>query len=331
MNKINLAIVGATGLVGRTFIKVLQEYKFNKHIKKIYLFASKKSVGKTIRVFNKKIQIEELTENNITNKKIDYAFFAVGEKISHEYAQVFTKQNCVVIDNSSAFRMDKNVPLVVPEVNFDCIKDFSSKIIANPNCSTIQCMLPLKVLNKNYGIKKINFATYQAVSGSGNNGIESLKQHNKNKFYPYIINKNCLPHIGSFLPSGYTTEEMKMINETKKILKLSKNVQISSTCVRVPIQNCHSVEIDVELKQNFDVEMVRTQLSSFENIIVLDDVFNLIYPLASIAKNSDKVFVGRIRKDLFNPKILHMFCVADNLRKGASSNGVQILQKLLEN
>jgi len=329
MKKYNIAIVGATGLVGSTFIKVLGEK--NLPINNIYLFASKKSAGKRLKVLGKEFKVILLSERNIKNKKIDFALFSAGGGVSREFAPIFKKYGCVVIDNSSAWRMDSSVPLVVPQVNKEDIFKHNG-IIANPNCSTIQCMAPLKVLDGLYKIKSINYTTFQAVSGSGIKGIDDLEKTTKGlrpDFYPYPIYNNVLPHIGSFKENGYTEEEIKMINETIKILHL-ENVQISATCCRVPILNSHSVEIDVEFEKNVDLENLIKSLKNFESIVVADDVEKNIYPLPTMATGTDNIYVGRIRKDLFKDNTLHFFTVADNIRKGAASNAIEIMEELIK-
>ena len=327
--KINLAIVGATGLVGSTFLKVLEEKSYIQ-IENLYLFASQKSAGKTTIFRNKKYVVEELTKDNIKNKKIDYALFSAGGEISKKFAPIFAKNNTIVIDNSSYFRMDKNVPLIVPQVNAE--KIFSHKnIIANPNCSTIECMAPLKALDNIFDLKEIVFSTYQAVSGSGMKGLQDLKENKQgkqSKFYPYDIYENCLPHIDKFLDNGFTKEEMKMVNETQKIL--CKKIKISATCVRVPISYCHSVSIYAKFKKEIDVNLARKALKDFNGIVLLDDTQNNIYPMPVIAKNTDSVYVGRVRKDLFCKKAISMFVCADNIRKGAASNAIEILEEILK-
>lgn len=328
--KYNLAIVGATGKVGRTFFEVLQESFVLKKINKIFLFASEKSAGQKIDFCGRKIEVELLCEKNIKNKKVDFAFFSAGEGVSKKFAKFFTDHGCVVIDNSSAFRMDENVPLVVPEINFN---NLNSKLIANPNCSTIQAVLPLYYLQKNFGLKKVNYVTFQAVSGSGQKGIEDLeraKNGEKTNFYPYPIYNNCLPHIGSFLKNGFTSEEMKMINETRKILN-QKNLKISATCVRVPVKNCHAVCVSVLLNKTFKINDIKNLFKTSVGIKLVDDVEKNVYPINMLADGKNEVLVGRIRQDIDNKKLLHFYCVADNLRKGAALNGVQILEKILKN
>lgn len=330
MRKLNIAVVGATGVVGNMFLKILKERKI--HIKNLYLYASEKSENKLIKFKNKEYSVIKLCKENILNKQLDYALFSAGEKISKEYAKYFVEIGATVIDNSSAFRMDKDIPLIVPEVNGN-ILTANNKLIANPNCSTIQCMAPLFVLNKLFKLKRVDFTTYQAVSGSGLKGINDLINTSNNKkpsFYPYPIYNNCLPHIGDFAKNNYTKEEIKMINETQKILNLP-NIEASATCVRVPIKNSHSVEIDAEFKKPIDEQIVYDAFKNFNSIVLTDDVDNNIYPYATLATNKDEIFVGRIRLDMFNNKKLHLFCVADNLRKGAATNAVQILEYLENN
>ncbi len=327
---INLAIVGATGLVGSTFLKVLEEKSYIK-IKNLYLFASPKSEGKKIKFRGKTLTVQSLSIENIANKKIDFALFSAGSEISKKYAKIFAENGATVIDNSSAFRMEKSVPLVVPQVNPEALLT-RQKIIANPNCSTIACMAPLKALDNIFSLKEIVFSTYQAVSGSGMKGLNDLKQNmlgRKSLFYPYDIYENCLPHIDSFMENGFTKEEMKMINETQKIL--GKKIKISATCVRVPISFCHSVSIHAKFKHEFNTKKAREILSNFDGIKLLDDPQNNIYPMPIIAKNKDDVFVGRIRKDLFSKNAMSMFVVADNVRKGAASNAIEIMETMIKN
>lgn len=329
MKQYNIAVVGATGLVGSTFLKVLAEKNFP--IRTLYLFASKKSEGKKIVFQNKSYEVIALEETNIKNKKIDYALFSAGGSVSKEYAPIFSKLGAVVIDNSSAWRMDKTVPLVVPQVNLEDAF-LNNGIIANPNCSTIECMAPLKALDEEYKLKKVDYTTFQAVSGSGVKGLYDLELTTKGEdptFYPHPIYNNCLPHIGAFLESGFTEEEMKMVNETKKILRLP-HLEVSATCVRVPTQYSHSVVIVAEFEKEVEREKTLSLLQNYESIVVLDDVKNNVYPLATIATGTDKVYVGRVRVDLFNKHKLHMFVVADNIRKGAASNAIEILEELIK-
>lgn len=322
---VTCAIIGATGLVGSTFLKVLEEKKLN--IDKYYLFASKKSKGKKVIFMDKEYTIEELTHDT-PKEGFTYALFSAGAKVSLEYAKEFAKYGTYVIDNSSAFRMDKDVPLIVPEVNFDDIK--SHLVISNPNCSTIQEVILLNALKK-YGLKRVVISTYQAVSGAGIKGIRDLKMTSvglENTKFPHKIYNNCIPHINDFLDNGYTKEEMKMINETRKILKLDK-LNITATCVRVPVTNCHSESINIELKKEFNIQELVQHLNKQEGITVLDNNKLNIYPINAFADNKDEVFIGRIRKDLSVKHGLNVWVVADNIRKGAATNAVQILEKLL--
>ena len=328
MEKANLAIVGATGMVGRTFLKVLEEKKFP--INNIYLFASKKSAGKSVKFLGRDIIVEELNHDSF-KRDIDIALFSAGGEISKEYAPIARENGVVVVDNSSAWRMDKDIPLVVPEVNPEDIK-WNNGIIANPNCSTIQAVVPLKVLHDAYKIKRIVYSTYQAVSGSGVGGIDDLDNTIKgleNKKYPYKIAYNCLPHIDSFMDNGYTKEEIKMIEETKKILN-DDTLRITATTVRVPVKYGHSISINVEFEKDFDVEDVFKLLENSEGIILQDDVKNNIYPMAINCEGKDEVFVGRVRRDFSVESGLNLWVVADNIRKGAATNAVQIAEILVK-
>ena len=322
MKKYDVAIVGVTGLVGQTFLKVLQEYNFP--ISKLVLYASKKSAGKMIEYDGNFYNVRELNVDNI--EKVDFVFMSAGEKVSLKYAPLFEEQGAIVIDNSSAWRMNDDCALIVPEVNMDSLIG-KRNIIANPNCSTIQCMLPLYALSKKYEIIEVRYVTYQAVSGSGIKGINDLKNGLNKKsmeFYPCNISENCLPQIGEISNNNYTKEEMKMVNETKKILN-NKEIKISATCVRVPIEKCHSILVQVKINKDFNIEDIYRIFIGGEGII-LNDI-----PLAENARNTDKVIVGRIRKDLIDNKSLYFYCVADNIRKGAASNAVQIALKILRN
>lgn len=322
----NVAIVGATGNVGRKFLEILEERNFP--VKELYLFASKRSEGKTLKFKGEDVLVEELCEANIENKKIDFALFSAGGSVSLEFAPIFAKHGAVVIDNSSAWRMDKEVPLVVPEVNPEDVK-WHKGIIANPNCSTIQAMVALKPLYDKYGIKRIVYSTYQAVSGAGIQGILDLQEGTTKKF-PYPILGNVIPHIDVFLDNGYTKEEIKMIEETKKILH-DDNLRITATTVRVPVLNAHSESINVELNSEFELENVIDLFNSSKGIIVHDDVENLKYPTPLELSGKDEVFVGRIRRDFSLDNGLNLWVVADNIRKGAALNAVQIAEVLIKN
>lgn len=325
-NKI-IAIVGATGLVGQTVLQVLEEKNLTDF--KYELLASKRSQGKKIRFMNKEYEVEELTKNTF-DKKIDYAIFVAGSEISKEYARLAVQKGTIVIDNSSYFRMDEDVPLVVPEVNPEDIKKHRG-IIANPNCSTIQAVVALKPLDDKYKIKRIVYSTYQAVSGAGSKGIKDLEntlKGLKNEKFPYPIANNCIPQIDSFTENGYTKEEMKMINETRKILN-NPQMKITATTVRVPILNSHSESINVEFEKDFEIEELKTLLSNSPSIVLQDDISKEVYPLAVTTTGKDEVYVGRIRRDDSVESGINMWVVADNIRKGAASNAVQILELLI--
>ena len=326
--KYKLAIVGATGLVGRTALKILEEKNLPNFEYK--LFCSKKSSGSVLKFFGKDYTTYELTKNSF-DEGFDFAIFSAGGDTSKKFVPIATSKGCIVIDNSSAFRMDKNVPLVVPEVNSECIK-LNKGIIANPNCSTIQAVVALKPLDNKYKINRIVYSTYQAVSGAGKNGLEDLVNRSSGKDlkkFPHPIYNNCLPHIDIFLDDGYTKEEHKMINETRKILGRT-DIKITATTVRVPVENCHGESINIEFEHDFDLEEVRHILNNSKGVTLLDDPRNNIYPLATIANGKDAVYVGRIRRDFSNPNTLNLWCVADNIRKGAASNAIQIIEELIK-
>lgn len=316
-------------MVGRTFLKVLEERDFP--FDNLYPLASSKSAGTTVKCKGKEYTVEELTENSF-DKDIDIALFSAGGDISKKFAPIAASKGVIVVDNSSAWRMDSNVPLVVPEVNPNDIKCHQG-IIANPNCSTIQAVVALKPLHDKYKIKRIVYSTYQAVSGSGVKGVndlkEGLKGNNITKAYPHPIANNCLPHIDVFFENGYTKEEMKMIDETKKILG-DDTLKITATTVRVPLFDCHSESINVEFEKPYEVEEVKKLLANSPGILLEDDPSNNIYPLATKAKDTDLVYVGRIRRDFSIDNGLNFWVVADNIRKGAATNTVQIAEKLLE-
>ena len=325
---IKCAIVGATGLVGQTFLKVLEEKKMK--IDEYELFASSKSSGKKIKFMGKDYTVQELTEESFEKEKFDYALFSAGGSVSKKYIPFAVESGCVVIDNSSFYRMDDDVPLVVPEVNEqDMYKN--NGIIANPNCSTIQAMLPLKALSDKYTISRIVYSTYQAVSGAGNGGISDLvntRNGSGPSKFPYNIKDNCIPHIDIFLENNYTREEMKMIEETRKILH-QPNLHITATCVRVPVLNCHSESINIEFEDEFDIQDIYQTLYNYPGIIVVDKIQDNRYPINELANGIDEVLVGRIRRDYSVKNGINLWVVADNVRKGAASNAVQILEKLL--
>lgn len=318
-----VAIVGASGMVGQSFIKVLEEYALP--IEKIVFFASKRSAGKSIEFNHKNYVIEELTEDCF-KQGFDYALFSAGGSVSEHYAPFAAKSGCIVVDNSSFWRMHKDVPLIVPEVNMDAYHK-GDLIIANPNCSTIQSVLPLHAL-KPLGIKRVVYATYQAVSGSGYKGVLDLERNlNKEEstFYPKQILHNVIPQIDVFLENGNTKEEEKMIQETRKILNLP-DLRVSATCVRVPVFNGHSVAINVEFEKEFSLEEVYDYLDKQEGLKLWKDD----YPTALDVSGQDVIHVGRVRRDESVPHGLNLWCVGDNIRKGAASNAVQIVKKLME-
>lgn len=323
MKDCKLAIVGVTGVVGRTALEVLKE--FDLPIREYVFFASKRSAGTKINFNGKDYIVQELTDHSF-DSGFDYAIFSAGGDTAKHFAPIANQKGCIVIDNSSAFRMDENVPLVVPEVNpEDAFQNHG--IIANPNCSTIQAVVPLKIMNDLYPIKRIVYSTYQAVSGAGKTAIDDLKNNTTNKF-PYPIQNNCLPHIDVFLENGYTKEEMKMINETRKILHRPE-LKITATTVRVPVLNSHSESINVEFEQDFDLEKIVQHLQHTKGIVLQDDTKNNVYPIATKATGHNEVFVGRIRRDESIPYGLNFWCVADNIRKGAATNAIQILELLI--
>lgn len=327
--KPNLALVGATGVVGSTFLKVLEDLDFP--FENLYLMASFKSAGKIISFKGKDYVVEELTEASF-NKDIDIALFSAGGSVSKKFAPVAASKGVVVVDNSSQWRMDKDVPLVVPEVNPRDIRKHQG-IIANPNCSTIQAMVVLKPLRDAFGLKRVIYSTYQAVSGSGVKGISDLKNGMKGNdttlAYPHPIAGNCIPHIDVFSENGYTKEEMKMINETHKILG-DETIKVTATTVRVPVFDSHSESINIEFEKPFELEEVVRVLENAPGLIVQDDPENNVYPLARSAAGKDEVYVGRIRRDFSVENGINLWCVSDNIRKGAATNTVQIAQELLK-
>ncbi len=325
----NIAVVGATGLVGRTILKVIEER--NIPFNKLYLYASSRSAGKKIDFKGKQYEIIELKDENI-KEDIDFALFSAGGSTSLEFAPKFAAKGAKVIDNSSAWRMNDEVPLIVPEANISAADNMIKGIIANPNCSTIQVIPVLKVLEDNFGLKRVIYSTYQSVSGAGIKGLDDLENNLKGESstnFPSQIAFNLIPHIDTFLENGYTKEEMKMINETRKILN-RPDLKVSATCVRVPVRYSHSVSVNVELNSKFEVEKVKELLSNSNGIILLDDVKNNVYPMPLITEGKDEVFVGRIRRDETVDNGLNLWVVADNIRKGAATNAVQILELLLD-
>lgn len=326
--KYNVAVVGATGMVGRKMLEVLAERKLP--IAELYLFASERSAGKQVEFMGKTYTVIELTEENVRSRKTDIALFSAGAGTSKTFAPIFAECGATVIDNSSQWRTDPDIPLVVPEVNPHDI-EWNRGIIANPNCSTIQAVVALAPLHRRYGIKRIVYSTYQAVSGAGLAGYNDLKDGIAGvppKKFPRPIFGNCLPHIDVFLPSGYTKEEQKMIFETRKILG-DQSIRITATTVRVPVYYGHSESINVEFNSPVTLQGVKDTLAAAEGVILMDDPERGIYPTALDAENRDEVFVGRLRIDESVESGINMWVVADNIRKGAATNAVQIAEKLI--
>ena len=328
MKKFNVAIVGATGMVGNKFLEVLTERQLP--VENYYLFASKKSAGKIIDFMGKGHTVIELNEENIKKHPVDFALFSAGGSTSGTFAPVFAENGAIVIDNSSCWRMDETVPLVVPEVNPQDV-EWNHGIIANPNCSTIQAMLPLKALHDKYGVKRVVFSTYQAVSGAGVQGYNDLKSGIEG-IAPQKFNKpiafNCLPQIDVFEEDGYTKEEHKMINETRKIMNLP-DLKVTATTVRVPVFHGHSESVNIEFEKPCTLEGIKEALAAFPGIIVQDDIKNCEYPMAITAEGHDEVFVGRIRLDKSVDSGCNLWVVADNIRKGAATNAVEIMELLM--
>lgn len=331
--QLNIAVAGATGAVGRQMITCLEERNFP--VKSIEFLASHKSAGRKLKFRDQEITVKELKEDSF--KGIDIAIFSAGGGTSEKFAPCAAKDGCIVVDNSSAWRMDRQVPLVIPEVNPDAIKDYTNKgIIANPNCSTIQMLVALYPIYKKCGIKRIVVSTYQAVSGSGLKAIEELVdqtrallnfQECKKRVYPHQIAFNCLPQIDVFLENGYTKEEMKMVLETRKIFK-NDTIGVTATTVRVPVFYSHSESVNIETKKHISVDEVKALLSNAPGVKVLDDPQKSLYPLAVDAAGTDLTYVGRIRADESIPNGINLWIVADNIRKGAATNAVQIAEIL---
>lgn len=325
---INVAVVGATGLVGRTMLKVLEQRNFP--VNKLVLFASGKSAGKSMKFKGKSYTVQELTEASAKSSNTDIALFSAGSEVSERFAPVFAQNGCVVIDNSSRWRMDENVPLVVPEVNAQAALAHKG-IIANPNCSTIQAVVALKPLHDAFKIKRIVYTTYQAVSGAGKQGLLDLADGEKGaapKKFPHAIAHNIIPHIDIFDSDGYTKEELKMINETRKILG-DDNLRITATTARVPVFYGHSESINIEFFDRVTREEALKVLRGAKGVVVCDDPQNALYPMPIAAEGRDEVFVGRVRLDRSVENGLNIWVVADNIRKGAATNAVQIAELLL--
>ena len=331
----SIAIVGATGIVGESFLDILASRNFP--LREIYALASDRSAGKTVRFGTKVLEIIDITSFDFS--KVDIAFFSAGSEISAMYAKEAAKSGTVVIDNTSYFRYDDDIPLIVPEVNPDAIANYSkTNIIANPNCSTIQMLVALKPIHDLFNIQKIIVSTYQAVSGSGKNGINELleqthsymnQQEIKVNVYPKQIAFNVIPFVDSFNDNGYTKEEMKMVWETQKIL--DKNIDVNATAVRVPVITGHSESITIEVKKPVNVSVLKDKYNNLEYIKLIDDPKCDDYPTAVIdGSGTDHVYIGRIRKDLESDKILNIWVVADNVRKGAALNSIQIAELLIK-
>lgn len=321
-----LAVVGATGLVGTKMLETLdrKEIPFNE----LVLFSSARSAGQKIEFKGKTYTVQELTDE-AASEHFDYVLMSAGGGTSEHFAPLFEQSGAIVIDNSSQWRMTEDVDLVVPEVNEP---HFTRGIIANPNCSTIQSVVPLKVLQDAFGLSRVAYTTYQAVSGSGVKGKRDLSEGANGKApeaYPHPIYNNVLPHIDVFLENGYTKEEQKMIDETRKILN-DKDLKVTATCVRVPVQDSHSVEMDVTLNQDTTVEAIQELFDKDDRVVLVDNPAKNEYPLAIHSTGKDDVFVGRIRRDDTLDNTFHVWCTSDNLLKGAALNAVQVLEQVLK-
>ncbi|TXE89033.1 aspartate-semialdehyde dehydrogenase [Campylobacter volucris] len=333
-----IAIIGATGAVGEELLNVLDELNFP--VENILPLASAKSVGSSVEFRGKTYKVQELTETVFQENPVDIAFFSAGGSISEQYAKYAVECGAVVIDNTSHFRMNEDVPLVVPECNSEDIKDWEKTgIIANPNCSTIQMVHILKPLDDVFNLKRVDVSTYQAASGAGKEGMEELVQGLQSFFafkldefeaktFPYTLALNLIPQIDQFCENGYTKEELKMINETQKILH--KKIEISATCVRVPVLRSHSESITIHFEKDVDLTKVREILSKAPSVVMVDDIENKKYPMPLFASDTNETYVGRIRQDINHKNIIHLWCVADQIRVGAATNAVRIAQKWLE-
>jgi aspartate-semialdehyde dehydrogenase len=323
-----IAVVGATGLVGTKMISVLEERNFP--VTELIPVASEKSVGKEVLFKGKKFKVVGM--QTAIDMKPSIALFSAGGSTSLEWAPKFAEAGITVIDNSSAWRMDPTKKLVVPEINSIAITKFD-KIIANPNCSTIQMVVALNPLHKKYKVNRIVVSTYQSVTGTGVKAVDQMMNERKGikgeMAYPYPIDLNVIPHIDVFTENGYTKEEMKMVNETKKIMG-DENIRVTATTVRIPVMGGHSESVNVEFEREFDMDEVRSILQNEPGVVLVDDVGKLKYPMPMDAHNKDEVFVGRLRRDETQPKTLNMWIVSDNLRKGAATNAIQIAEYLVE-
>ena len=324
-----IAIVGVTGLVGTEMIQVLEESKIN--VSELIPVASAKSVGKTIQFKGKSYSVVSMEQ--AISMKPEIAIFSAGGSVSKEWAPRFAEVGTTVIDNSSAWRMDDTKQLVVPEVNA-AILTKNDKIIANPNCSTIQMVVALAPLHTKYKIKRLVISTYQSITGTGVKAVQQMENERRgiegDMAYFHRIDMNCFPHGGDFLPDGYTTEEEKLVKETRKILN-DQSIQVTATVVRVPVVGGHSEAVNIEFENEYELDDVKRLLAEAPGLIVLDDPKNNVYPMPLQAHKRNEVFVGRIRRDFSNPKSLNIWVVADNLRKGAATNAVQIAEYLVDN
>jgi len=320
-----LAVVGATGMVGTVMLDVLKERKFQ--YDELLLVASKKSVGKLIDYCGEKYSLIDM--EMAIEKMPDIAIFSAGGDTSLKWAPKFAEIGTIVIDNSSAWRMDPSKKLIIPEINGDLISK-EDKIIANPNCSTIQMLMALAPIHNKFGIKRVIVSTYQSITGTGVKAVRQLENEYNNiegeMAYNYQIHQNAIPQCDDFLDNGYTKEEMKLSNETNKIL--DANIKVSATAVRIPVMGGHSESVNLELNKSFDISEITNLLTDTEGVVVKDDISNFEYPMPFYSKNQDEVFVGRIRKDFSQENSLNMWIVADNLRKGAATNAVQIAEKI---
>lgn len=325
--KLKIAVVGATGLVGSKMLQVMEEYGLTDI--ELLPAASAKSVGKTVRFAARDYQVISVEDAIAAHPH--YAIFSAGGSTSLNYAPRFAETGCTVVDNSSAWRMDPNVPLVVPEINIEAVKP-EHRIIANPNCSTIQMVMALAPIHKAYGIKRLVISTYQSVSGSGIKALRQLENEEKGvegeKAYPYQIHRNLFPHGGDFQADGYTTEETKLLNETRKILS-DPDIAVTATVVRVPVSGGHSEAVNVETRQPFEIKDIRTLLSRMPGVRLVDEPARNLYPMPLFAYDKNEVFVGRIRRDESIENGLNLWIVADNIRKGAATNAVQIVLQLI--
>lgn len=324
-----VAVVGATGMVGRTMMKVLEERNFP--VTQLLPAASERSVGKEVIFKGKAVKVESVMA--AVEARPEFAIFSAGASTSREWAPVFAKNGTVVIDNSSYWRMDKNIPLIVPEINSHVIKK-GNRIIANPNCSTIQMVMALAPLHRKYKIKRLVVATYQSVTGTGVKAVAQMENERKGikgeMAYAHQIDMNCFPHGGTFQPDGYTTEEQKLLDETRKILE-DQTIQVTATVVRIPVVGGHSEAVNIEFEKDFNIDDVRNLISNFPGCVVYDNPSENIYPMPIHAHNKDEVFVGRIRRDLSKEKCLNLWIVSDNIRKGAATNAVQIAEYMTAN